>query len=79
MSAWLATYILPYRCSTQSEKCYVLSSLVGSSIFMDTSIESLGRSANRGSTTIQNTAITVNPDCLVYENKDHFAELDFSD
>ena len=37
----------------------MMSGLVGSSVFMGTSIDSLGRSANRGSTTNRNTAITL--------------------
>ena len=59
MSDWLAAYVLPYNCSTLSETMYMLSGLVGSSIFMGTSMDSLGRSANRGSTTNRNTAITL--------------------
>ena len=37
----------------------MLSGLVGSSIFVGTSIDSFGRSTNKGSSTNRNTAITV--------------------
>ena len=51
MSIWLAAYVLPYNCSSLSEKYYVLSRLVGSNIFMGTSVDNLSKSANRGSKT----------------------------